>query len=86
LIDPRTGQPAECVYTATVLAPTATLAELLSTAFFILGTEKTANYCSNHPEISAILTMPWENMPDLPFGTQERTGNIGVVEFNAKTE
>ena len=58
LIDPRTGQPAEGVFTATVLAPTATLAELLSTAFFVLGAEKSAEYCLAHPEISAVLTIP----------------------------
>ena len=68
LIDPRTGQPAEGVFTATVLAPTATLAELLSTAFFVLGAEKTAEYCTTHPEIAAVLTLP------LP-------GELRVLEF-----
>ncbi|MDR0521887.1 MAG: FAD:protein FMN transferase [Planctomycetaceae bacterium] len=58
LIDPRTGEPAEGVLSATVLAPTATLAELLSTAFFILGAEKAAEYCRLHSGISAILTIP----------------------------
>ncbi|MCL2742481.1 MAG: FAD:protein FMN transferase [Planctomycetaceae bacterium] len=37
IIDPRTGFPAEDVFSATVIAPTATEAELLSTAFFVLG-------------------------------------------------
>ena len=86
LIDPRTGQPAEGVFSATVLAPTATLAELLSTAFFILGGEKTALYCSHHPEISAILTVPPGRMSGEPFGTWERSMDIGIVEFNLKTE
>ena len=70
LIDPRTGEPAEGVFTATVLAPTATLAELLSTAFFVLGAEKTAEYCSAHPEISAVLTIP-------------SSGELCVLEFGA---
>ena len=83
LIDPRSGQPAEQVLTATVLAPTATLAELLSTAFFILGAEKAADYCSQHPEISAVLTIPRENLSDLKFGTLERLDNLCVVELNA---
>jgi thiamine biosynthesis lipoprotein len=83
LIDPRSGQPAEGVLTATVLAPTATLAELLSTAFFILGAEKAAEYCSQHPEISAVLTISVENEPDLKFGTLELSESLCVVELNA---
>ena len=81
LIDPRTGQPAEGVFTATVFAPTATLAELLSTAFFVLGAEKAAEYCSTHPEISAILTIPATNMPDLQFGTLTPQGELCVAEL-----
>ena len=80
LIDPRTGKPAEGMLTATVLAPSATLAELLSTAFFILGAEKTADYCATHPDISAILTMPGDNVPDLQYGTLIQTGDLCVVE------
>ena len=34
ILDPRTGRPAEGLYSATVLAPTATQAEGLSTAFY----------------------------------------------------
>jgi len=86
LIDPRTGQPAEKVLSATVLAPTATLAELLSTAFFVLGAEKAANYCSSHPEISAVLTIPSESVPDLKFGTLTPIGELCVVELNVIAE
>ena len=81
LIDPRSGQPAEGVFTATVLAPTATLAELLSTAFFILSAEKAADYCSQHPEVSAVLTIPSENPPGLQFGKAELCGELCVVEL-----
>jgi len=81
LIDPRSGQPAEGVFTATVLAPTATLAELLSTAFFVLGAEKAADYCSSHPEISAVLTIPSANVPDLKFGNLTPLGELCVVEL-----
>ena len=87
LIDPRTGQPAEEVLTATVLAPTATLAELLSTAFFVLGVEKAAEYCLIHPEISAILTIPSGNIPDLKFGSLQPQGELSVIELdNTQTE
>jgi len=86
LIDPRTGQPAEGVYTATVLAPTATLAELLSTAFFILGAEKAAEYCRTHPDVSAVLTIPsdnapFSNAPDLEFGTLKSLGELCTIEL-----
>jgi len=80
LIDPRTGQPAEGVFTATVLAPTATLAELLSTAFFVLGAEKATEYCSAHPEVSAVLTIPSDNIPDLKFGNLKPLGELCVIE------
>lgn len=70
IIDPRSGQPAEGVLSVTVLAPSATAAELLSTAFFVLGAEKTAEYCSRHPEIAAILVITPEHVPQhLTFGT-----------------
>lgn len=39
----------------TVLAPTAALAEALSTAFFVIGVENAREYCHNHPEIKALL-------------------------------
>ena len=40
LLDPRTGWPAEGVYSSTVLAPSAALADALATAFYVLGPEK----------------------------------------------
>jgi len=57
IIDPRTGQPAEGVLSATVIAPTATLAELLSTAFFVMGPEKIEEYCFRNPDIAAICVL-----------------------------
>jgi len=81
LIDPRSGQPAEGVFTATVLAPTATMAELLSTAFFILGVEGAAEYCSRHPEISAVLTIPSSIALDTQFTNQEQFGELRMVEL-----
>ena len=86
LIDPRSGQPAEEILSATVLAPTATLAELLSTAFFILGAEKSADYCATHPEISAVLTMPSANVPELSFGNVKLLGELCMVELGLKTQ
>jgi thiamine biosynthesis lipoprotein len=86
LIDPRTGQPAEGVLTARVLAPSATLAELLSTAFFVLGAEKAAEYCSSHPDIAAVLTISDATLSDLPFGTLQSFGDFAVVELNVQND
>ncbi len=55
IIDPRTGQPAEGGLSATVLAADATRADALSTAFFVMGREKTFEYCRAHPELAVIL-------------------------------
>lgn len=60
ILDPRTGYPAQQVLSATVLAPTATLADALSTAFYVLGPDKTSEYCQTHPDVSAILLLPAE--------------------------
>jgi len=40
LLDPRTGEPAEDFGSVTVVAPSALDADILSTAFFVLGPEK----------------------------------------------
>jgi thiamine biosynthesis lipoprotein len=55
ILDPRTGVPAEGPASVTVLAPTAALADALSTAFYLLGTEAAAAYVAGHPEIGAII-------------------------------
>jgi thiamine biosynthesis lipoprotein len=55
LLDPRTGFPAEGVQQVSVVAPTATQADALSTAFYILGPEATARYCHSHPDVGVIL-------------------------------
>ncbi|MDA0831836.1 MAG: FAD:protein FMN transferase [Planctomycetota bacterium] len=60
IIDPRIGWPVEGQLSVTVFAPTAEIADTLSTAFFVMGVEKGREYCKNHPEIAAILTPPPE--------------------------
>ncbi len=58
ILDPRSGWPAAGVLAATVLAPTAALADALSTAFFVMGPELSRAYCRDHPEIGMILQCP----------------------------
>lgn len=55
VLDPRTGWPASGMANVTVLAPTAAMADALSTAFFILGSDAAQRYCERNPDVGAIL-------------------------------
>jgi thiamine biosynthesis lipoprotein len=65
ILDPRTGRPAEGLYSATVIAPTATEAEGLSTAFYVLGPQHAGEYCAVRPEIRAVLVSPGDREGDV---------------------
>jgi thiamine biosynthesis lipoprotein len=71
ILDPRTGRPAEGLYSATVIAPTAAEADALSTAFYVMGPDKVEEYCAAHPEIGALLVAP-----------TERDAEVRLFEFN----
>jgi thiamine biosynthesis lipoprotein len=58
ILDPRTGWPAEGVFSSTVLAPTAAEADALSTAFYAMGAAAAQEYCREHPEIGMVLLYP----------------------------
>lgn len=45
ILDPRTGQPAAAVASATVVAPTAMLADAVATAVFVLGPDEGLTLC-----------------------------------------
>ncbi len=57
IIDPKTGYPAENGLTSvTIVTPDGTLADMLSTSLYILGTERAIRYCEDHKgEFDAIL-------------------------------
>ena len=55
ILNPKTGWPAEGTLSVTVLAPSAALADALSTAFFVGGEPVAREYCASHSEIGAIL-------------------------------
>ena len=55
IIDPTTGRPAKGTLSVTVIARDATAADALSTAFFIMGVEKTAAFCREHPEVAVLM-------------------------------
>ncbi|MCS7237264.1 MAG: FAD:protein FMN transferase [Thermoguttaceae bacterium] len=62
IIDPRTGHPVgDPVLAVTVLAPTATWADVLSTAFFIQGPDWAEDYCRRNCGVAAIFALTAEN-------------------------
>jgi thiamine biosynthesis lipoprotein len=69
ILDPRTGWPAAGIASATVLAPSAALADALSTAFFVGGVELARTYCAAHPDVGTLL---------LPDGPDARPIVIGL--------
>ena len=55
ILDPRTGRPVEGMLSATVIGPTGMETDALSTAFFVMGVEKTREYCKVHGEVRVVL-------------------------------
>jgi thiamine biosynthesis lipoprotein len=58
ILDPRTGQPAEGVVSATVITGSAAEADALATALYVLGPEGLAQVAPPHSMTRAILVMP----------------------------
>jgi len=55
IIDPRTARPVEGKRAAWACAPTAAVADALSTAFMVMSPDQVSEYCSNHPETLAMV-------------------------------
>ena len=60
ILDPRSGWPASGVLSATAVAPTAAQADALSTALYVLGPERAAEFCDADPHIGCVLLCPGE--------------------------
>jgi FAD:protein FMN transferase len=58
ILDPRTGEPAEGAYSSTVAAATGAEADALATAFYVLGAERSLDYCRQHANIAAVIMSP----------------------------
>ncbi|MDO4575406.1 MAG: FAD:protein FMN transferase [Planctomycetia bacterium] len=54
VLDPRTGFPAQGVLSVSVLAGTATEADALATAFYVMGVEKTRAFCETRPDLGVV--------------------------------
>jgi thiamine biosynthesis lipoprotein len=55
IIDPRTGYPAAGVLSATVVAPSAAVADALATAFYVGGRTLAERYCATHTDVLAVM-------------------------------
>ena len=55
ILDPRTGWPVEGTLSVTVVAPSAAVADALSTAFFVGGVEIARRCCDNLSNVGAVL-------------------------------
>jgi len=58
VLDPQTGRPARALVSVTVIAPTATEADALSTGAFVLGPEAGLALVNALPEVEAVLVTP----------------------------
>ncbi len=76
IIDPRTGYPTLGMLATTILAPTAAEADALSTAFFVLGPEKTREFCERRPDVGALLIVECEIEPGYKILTFNIDSNV----------
>ncbi|HEU4891901.1 MAG TPA: FAD:protein FMN transferase [Vicinamibacterales bacterium] len=56
VIDPRTGWPVDGTLSASVVTSDAARADALSTAFLVGGLDLARRYCSEHPDVLALIT------------------------------
>jgi thiamine biosynthesis lipoprotein len=73
ILDPRTGYPSNHYLSVTAIAPTAGIADALSTAFFVMTMEEIRSYCNEHRNIGAII------VPKPNEGQELETVFIGSV-------
>ena len=58
ILDVRTGWPVETLLSVSVIAPDSAMADALSTAFFVLGVEKSLQCCDNLPDSVGAIFFP----------------------------
>jgi len=58
ILDPRTGMPAEGVFSVSVVAPTAAEADALATAFYVMGSAEAERFCVDRPDVGFVMLLP----------------------------
>ncbi len=74
ILDPRTGYPSEQTLMVTVVAKSAILADVLSTAFFVMTPGEVEAFCADRADVCALLVVATEKHPGfevLAFGFSE---------------
>lgn len=69
IFDPRTGLPVEGILSTSAIAATGVESDALSTAFYVMGLDKTKAYCAEHADTRAIVVV-------------ERNGEVVPVRIN----
>lgn len=78
IIDPRSGWPAECVTSVSVVAPNGALSDALATAFFVGGREFAERYCAANKDILVVMLESNRATP-VVFGSS--SGCDGLTNF-----
>lgn len=96
IVDPRTGQPAGAVISATVVAPGATDAGALATAFNVLSPAESAALAAKIPGVEYLIitasgerimshgwkSLEWETPTGLPIADKEETEMVINLQIN----
>jgi thiamine biosynthesis lipoprotein len=78
-LDPHTGLPANDLGSVTVWAPTALLADCLSTGLYVLGVDGIERWTASHPEIG-VLVLPPASVDGAPRTVLASAALAGRVE------
>ena len=70
IIDPRTGQPAGGVASATVIAASAELTDALATAFYVGGVDLAERFCASNTGVMAIILVNGATQPAILGGNE----------------
>lgn len=73
ILDPRIGRPVQGMLSVSVVAPSAAESDALSTAFYVMGRERTQEFCAARPNIRVVM------MEETPDG-EVRVTRMGFAE------
>jgi FAD:protein FMN transferase len=83
ILDPRTGRPVQGMHSVWVIGANAADTDALSTAFFVLGPEKTRAFCRRHPKLEVVMV---HDSPDGEGIRVTQIGRSGVQAFRPAGE
>ncbi len=85
IIDPRTGWPASHFLSTTVITHSAAKADALATAFFVMNLDEVELFCTNHPDVKAILVV-WPDGKPTESDLTDHSGQLLLHTFNLSEE